>query len=286
MRATRLHAFTLIEMLVVIAIVGLLIAILLPAVLYVQDATHRLKCQSNLKQIGLALQSYQGDGVLPVGCIGCRLMLNIPASQRPPQRFIAWNVLILSQLEQSYLHDSFNFELPSYHAANRTAASTVVDLFLCPNTQPLTSKSTSGLWKGLAFTDYAGVYGVEGTGRSDTSASASQYLLPEFLGVFLYEEPVPVREIRDGLSHTVAIAETLLRRTTESEWANGENLFAQEGSTPINRNSGLGNEVGSPHRGGAFAVFCDGHVDFLNQSINQNVLNGLLTKAGGELSRE
>lgn len=74
----------------------------------------------------------------------------------------------------------------------------------------------------------------------------------------------------------------MLRRQTESEWINGNNLFAQEASTPINQASGLGNDIGSPHPGGASLVFCDNHVEFLAETIEQSVLNALLTKAGGE----
>jgi prepilin-type processing-associated H-X9-DG protein len=166
----------------------------------------------------------------------------------------------------------------------------VVSEFLCPSTveEPelhkwgLLRRNFEGLWKGAAFTDYAGIYGVEGPTRIRELDGSPQTLADHSLGVFVYEDPVAPKQVVDGLSKTAGVGETVVRRVTECEWVNGQNIFAQDEATPINVRRDAGNEIGSPHPGGASGVFCDAHVEFLAESIDQAVLNGLLTKAGGE----
>jgi prepilin-type processing-associated H-X9-DG protein len=277
---------TLVELLVVAAIIAAVAALLLPAVQAARETTRRAHCRNNLRQLATAIDLHAGrERAYPIGCIGCKPSLPSESGPPAPQRFIAWNLHLLPHLEESALWRQFDFALPSYHAANKAVGANVVAVFLCPSTDSAQWLSPTGLWKVTAFSDYGGIYGVEGPGHDvdPLDPNADQWLREEFLGVMLYEEAVSPKQVTDGLSHTASIAEASARRLAqETEWINGNNVFAQEASTPINGPVVQINEIGSPHPGGAALAFCDGHVDFVEERIDQAVLNAMLTKAGGE----
>src|SRR5689334_8794995 len=110
-------AFTLIELLVVIAIIPILIGLLLPAVQKVREAAARAQCANNLKQIALAMHSYQDSNKhLPCGWLtapnGAGFNTTTGnANQGDPSPGWSWSTLILPYIEQQGLYQLFNPDL-------------------------------------------------------------------------------------------------------------------------------------------------------------------------------
>jgi len=139
-RAPR--GFTLVELLVVIAIIGILVALLLPAIQAAREAARRAQCQSNLKNVALAVLNYESSqNVLPVGTVFPVDQYGdpVPAIQGNTEFTASWVVLVLPYLENQALFDAFVFEnaagnpVPMKDAQNRDERGTVLPLMLCPS---------------------------------------------------------------------------------------------------------------------------------------------------------
>lgn len=257
----RRDAFTLVELIVVIAISGILAALLLPAVQAAREGARKAQCSNRLRQIGLALQNYESAlRTLPPGCLQYR-----PWRGNPRLKNLAWSALILPFMEETTVHRLVDFDYPFDHPRNGEAARTRLASYLCPSA--LDTRPSSGRGR----TDYAGLYGQRITTTRNTDN-----------GVFIYNWPIRIREISDGITYTLAVAEDV--GGPDGEWINGSNVFEQSGR--INDpNAWVGdNEIRSPHASGAMLLFVCGRVQFVSESMELPVLAAIITRNYGEVA--
>lgn len=253
------QAFTLIELLVVISIIGVLIALLLPAVQSAREAARRITCWNNLKQVGLAAHGYLGNcDTFPPGGWQWRRP-NVPTDRQ-----IAWSALILPWMEQASLYNALNIILPFDHPTNTTAAATVLTGYLCPSF-PRSDPRING--RGVC--DYGGMYGERITQRNDPPN-----------GSMLYDRCLRASEFLDGLSNTLVVGEDA--GFPDGQWINGLNVFDQ--AFPINKAPVYENDLHSNHPSGANALFGDGSVHFLKETLAPKPLAAFCTRAGGEIA--
>jgi prepilin-type N-terminal cleavage/methylation domain-containing protein len=223
----RRGAFTLLELLVVIAIIAVLIALLLPAVQQVRQAAARLKCQNNLKQLGLALHHYAGEhnNAFP----SSYTLAITPTSVNA----VAWGTVILPYIEQTALYSKYDLQAAAFPppyglASNIAVISTPVDTFICPSvpspagariyTYDLTAEANAFVGLNLppgslrytaAASDYTGINGV----RASLWQNLAQNGYPTVTrttdadGILGSDSPCPFTSITDGLSNTILLAE-------------------------------------------------------------------------------
>jgi type II secretory pathway pseudopilin PulG len=124
--------FKLIELMTVVAIIAVLIAFCLPSFRSARPAAYRAQCVNNLKQIALALNTYErAYGALPPA-------YTVDAQGKPLH---SWRTLILPFLEQKNLHAEIDLSKPWNDPVNAKALNTSVNLFLCPSSRGTGNKT-------------------------------------------------------------------------------------------------------------------------------------------------
>jgi len=310
----RSRGFTLIELLVVIAIIAILIGLLLPAVQKVREAANRMKCQNNLKQIGLGLHNFQSErGYFPPGAVASngnaaeysaiKLKLGITGATVSH----SWAVFLLPFIEQDNLYRLYNINENWYSPANKSARETQVRTFLCPTTpggiNRFNDRTISAIAIRAAACDYApnNAYGraLEGLGLVDVAVNRD--------GVLEVNQSWSVAEIRDGTSNTSVIAEDAgrpdlwragklagVKGQADGGWADRDNEYITHGFSingasspgPCHTNCTNSNEVYSFHTGGANHVFADGSVRFVKASMDIRLFVKLLTRSGEDIMND
>jgi len=202
------HGFTLIEVLVVIAIIGMLIALLLPAVQAAREAARRLQCSNNLKQIGLAMHNYVTANRMLPNSAWSDAAHGYPTDYSPLAK-------LLPYCEQQSLHNLIDYRVHPGgkvglgHFGNaaqlRMTAGTVIPIFLCPS-DPSESRHdmvSDSVTVSFAGTNYA-MNGGDGMGSNTNLAAAI-----DNGGICWTDAMVGFQCITDGTSNMIAFTESL-----------------------------------------------------------------------------
>jgi prepilin-type N-terminal cleavage/methylation domain-containing protein/prepilin-type processing-associated H-X9-DG protein len=209
----RCRAFTLVELLVVMSIIGILVALLLPAVQAAREAARRVSCQNNVKQLGLACRTYEdvykrlpGGGIVQKNTHPTIQFGSFDA--RSGKQF-SWIVLILAQFEQQAIRDAFDFNQDVFHQP-QNPQETFIETLLCP----------SDLHQRNYFVHSSGVRFAKG----NYAAWVSPYhtdLQIEFPGA-MGGDGLRLQEVIDGLSGTILLSEVRTRGDEDDQrgaWA-------------------------------------------------------------------
>lgn len=218
-------AFTLVELLVVIGIIGLVLALLLPAVQAAREAARRISCANNLKQMGLSLHAYHAVlGGFPPGVVSQLSDPNwrIPAGDctaAPRDLGPGWSFYarMLPFLEQTNYYNHIDFSTSISAQSNKAIRSQVVAVFRCPSdpgpqitsvydcgSPPDNSNKPVEILTGVASTSYVGSLGGARDGGDPLYGC---YEHQPFNGIFHRNISIKVRDITDGTSNTVGIGE-------------------------------------------------------------------------------
>jgi len=301
------RGFTLIERLVVIAIIAILVALLLPAVQQAREAARKSQCKSRLKQIGIAFHSYhETHSVLPFG-------YNTHGT--------TWSAMLLPGLDQTPLYETLVFTeggLGDWEVLgpNRDAITTVLSAFHCPTNPHLQPHASNALIPNHVPAAYvACVSGTVGLvpWTPGTRTPDFEFAQPQSDGVIYRNSSTRFADVIDGTSNTVLAGEapTNLGQAKDGQaidhWyigtyqidgdyppppSNLEETAEVVCSTGIQLNAHLDDTLsgheweaafGSYHPGGAHLLFCDGAVQFLSETIDRTVFSAIGTRDREEL---
>jgi prepilin-type N-terminal cleavage/methylation domain-containing protein/prepilin-type processing-associated H-X9-DG protein len=318
------RGFTLVELLVVITIIGVLIALLLPAVQAAREAARRMQCGNNMKQTTLALQLYhEAAGVFPTG-------LSVTGSAANGT-MVTWMAFLLPYLEQEGLKATITTGAlcPDFYkeTGNAKAWRQKIATYLCPSDNAEREghydKTYNG-GPGFTRSNIVGCFSADGTfveprapnpydgcnnGGENYSAVSGKRAL------FNFNVTRSIAQVADGTSNTVAISEIISgpNGTLDSrglwwhDWGchyehrdnpnsnadavdGGSSAHCDSTKVPCSTSAGCWTTIhyaaGSYHAGGVNVGLVDGSAGFVNNQINHAVWQALGSINGGAINPE
>jgi prepilin-type N-terminal cleavage/methylation domain-containing protein len=309
------RGFTMVELLVVVAIIGVLVALLMPAVQMARESARRVSCTNNMRQIGRGLEYFHdANGVLPPGAISGKTS----AAKQVRAKFSikgetdqGWGQFLLPFIEQKNLYDKYRWDFDWRAPENKLVRETHLQIFTCssvPNgaqgKRKDSFKSGGFDWQAAAA-DYCITNGLNYQ-RLRPLKLLDDYGLPASntnrvtFGVMRTNELVRFAEIKDGLSNTTWITEVGGRPalyksggrldpsggTGGAGWADRDNSGILDGYNagtdtfngpcPINCTNKA--EIFSFHPGGAMIVMGDSSTRFLAEATDIRIVARLITR--------
>ncbi|MCA9139139.1 MAG: DUF1559 domain-containing protein [Planctomycetales bacterium] len=262
----RRKAFTLVEVLVVIAITGVLVGLLAPSIQAIRESSRRTLCSSQLSSIGMAIHSYHDRWqTFPVGTVAEAG----PVQSQATGNHHNWIGRLMELLDQPVIASRIDRSASVYDANNSAVLQLGYPGVKCPSSMKYQSNASS----------YVGIHHF-----------AEKQIDESDRGVFILNVPISRDDISDGLANTAFVSEKLLH---------ADDLGWLSGTRATLRNVGGGIEttvnpliqhpptavgsIGSRHPAGVHVLFGSGEVRFETTHTDQRVLVQMADRSDGQL---
>lgn len=289
------RGFTLLELVIVIAIIGILVGLLMPAVQHSRESAARVECLNKLRQIGMALHLHHDTHR--------SLPPKVPAGDPgDPNKLLLWSALILPQIGQDGLWSlsaqACRSDPISFHNPPHVGHVTPLDAYACPNDRRLRAPLTMQDGTQAAFSSYMGVSG--------THIAGDAFYIPGILGQY---PGTTFGQVTDGLSNTLMVGERPPPASAQAgRWYSAQGtggpfpgpdgamlipqhlIFPADPCAPSGKGFGPGRldnpcdrfHFWSLHPGGGNFLFADGSARYFSYSVAP-ILPALATRSGHEI---
>jgi len=312
------RGLTLLESIVTLGIIGILIALLLPAIQRARETARLTRCQNNMRQMALAIQSFHGSNQ-HIPSLYNGTFIQHPQTQWDEYHFHSWQTAILPQLEQTAIYERLDLTQPATDPANQDNVNIELPVFLCPSTSNYTHNVPDLVQRDpiirvgtAARSDYEAIGGL----LRDPQSGGFGNTAYDFIELSIWGKPrydddndgtfdglyrTRFADVTDGLSNTLMVGEMAGRPDVYKRGEPDQPYVGPDGpvgqpawaisgifwAIAISEHHGVNdtNQQGlySFHDTGVNVAMADGSVRLLSNSIDKAMLHGLVTKAGGEV---
>ena len=263
-RASR-RGFTLVELLVVVAIISILVSLLLPAVQAARESARKINCASRLQQLAASLQQHwNAHETLPPGTVAAAG----PISNVPQGLHHSWIIACLPYLDETVAFENVDPAISVYARPHQRVRDHSIELLTCPSFAGGT----------MSASNFAGCHA-----ELETPIDADN------AGVLYMNSRTTREAVTDGLRYTLLLGEKLID-SNDLGWMSGTRAtlrnpgdFGEPENVPPPVDPLYVGSFGSHHVSGTQFAFCDGSINTLSTSIDSAILQALGHRHDGEL---